>query len=149
MTQHSFLVCIHDCPHRTGLSQPTASRLIVAFCAQPGLVRPVTPRWLRWDRRRTLDDPYADFHTIAPLLSYSGVEHTIELRSSSAMDQFVVLQTLGKGSFGVVRKVRRKVDGKILVVKEMDYGSSDEKQKQQIVAEVSRTRANFVDHAVL
>lgn len=65
------------------------------------------------------------------------------------MDQFVVLQTLGKGSFGVVRKVRRKVDGKILVVKEMDYGSSDEKQKQQIVAEVSRARANFVDHAML
>lgn len=52
------------------------------------------------------------------------------------MEQFDVLQTLGKGSFGVVRKVRRKADGKTLVVKEMDYGAADEKQKEQIVAEV-------------
>lgn len=51
--------------------------------------------------------------------------------------QFDVLQTLGRGSFGVVRKVRRKADGKTLVVKEMDYGAADEKQKEQIVAEVS------------
>lgn len=53
------------------------------------------------------------------------------------MEQFDVLQTLGKGSFGVVRKVRRKSDGKTLVVKEMDYGAADEKQKEQIVAEVT------------
>lgn len=52
------------------------------------------------------------------------------------MEQFDILQTLGRGSFGVVRKVRRKADGKTLVVKEMDYGSADEKQKEQIVAEV-------------
>lgn len=55
------------------------------------------------------------------------------------MDQFDVLQTLGRGSFGVVRKVRRRADGKTLVVKEMDYGSADEKQKEQIVAEVGYT----------
>lgn len=52
------------------------------------------------------------------------------------MEQFDILQTLGRGSFGVVRKVRRKADGKALVVKEMDYGAADEKQKEQIVAEV-------------
>eukprot|EP00903_Cladosiphon_okamuranus_P020587 g18898.t1 len=56
------------------------------------------------------------------------------------MEQFDVLQTLGKGSFGVVRKVRRKADGKTLVVKEMDYGAADEKQKEQIVAEVNILR---------
>lgn len=56
------------------------------------------------------------------------------------MEQFDILQTLGKGSFGVVRKVRRRVDGKTLVVKEMDYGAADEKQKEQIVAEVSLDR---------
>lgn len=49
---------------------------------------------------------------------------------------YEVLQTLGRGSFGVVRKVRRREDGKTLVVKEMDYGAADEKQKEQIVAEV-------------
>lgn len=52
------------------------------------------------------------------------------------MDQFDVLQTLGRGSFGVVRKVRRRCDDKTLVVKEMYYGKADDKQKQQIVAEV-------------
>ena len=52
------------------------------------------------------------------------------------MDEFEVLQTLGRGSFGVVRKVRRKADGKTLVEKEMNYGTADEKQKEQIVAEV-------------
>lgn len=52
------------------------------------------------------------------------------------MDQFDILQTLGRGSFGVVRKVRRRADNKTLVVKEMDYGAADDKQKEQIVAEV-------------
>lgn len=56
------------------------------------------------------------------------------------MEQFEVLQTLGRGSFGVVRKVRRRADGKTLVVKEMDYGAADEKQKEQIVAEVRSWR---------
>ncbi|CAN0278654.1 unnamed protein product [Pylaiella littoralis] len=53
---------------------------------------------------------------------------------------YEVLQTLGRGSFGVVRKVRRREDGKTLVVKEMDYGAADEKQKEQIVAEVNILR---------
>ncbi|CAM9741272.1 unnamed protein product, partial [Choristocarpus tenellus] len=56
------------------------------------------------------------------------------------MDQYELLQTLGRGSFGVVRKARRKSDGKALVVKEMNYGSANEKQKQQIVAEVNILR---------
>lgn len=58
------------------------------------------------------------------------------LASEGEMEQFDILQTLGRGSFGVVRKVRRRADGKTLVVKEMDYGATDEKQKEQIVAEV-------------
>lgn len=52
------------------------------------------------------------------------------------MDQFVVVQTLGRGSFGVVRKVKRKVDERTLVAKEMDFSSANDKQKEQIVAEV-------------
>ncbi|CAN0287823.1 unnamed protein product [Discosporangium mesarthrocarpum] len=56
------------------------------------------------------------------------------------MDQYDLLQTLGKGSFGLVRKARRKSDGKALVVKEMDYGLANDKQKQQIVAEVNILR---------
>lgn len=58
------------------------------------------------------------------------------LRREKMENVYEVLQTLGRGSFGIVRKVRRREDGKTLVVKEMDYGAADEKQKEQIVAEV-------------
>ena len=44
------------------------------------------------------------------------------------------------GSFGRVSKVRRKVDGRILVWKELDYGKMNDKEKQQIVAEVNILR---------
>lgn len=61
---------------------------------------------------------------------------SVRLSEKKMENLYEVLQTLGRGSFGVVRKVRRKEDGKTLVVKEMDYGAADEKQKEQIVAEV-------------
>ena len=37
-------------------------------------------------------------------------------------------------------KVRRKADGRILVWKELDYGKMNDKEKQQIVAEVNILR---------
>ena len=40
------------------------------------------------------------------------------------MDQYRVLDLVGKGSFGVVRKIQRRSDGRILVWKELNYGSS-------------------------
>ena len=45
--------------------------------------------------------------------------------------------TLYIGSFGRVSKVRHKNDGRILVWKELNYGKMNEKEKQQIVAEVN------------
>ena len=44
------------------------------------------------------------------------------------------------GSFGRVSKVRRVSDGRILVWKELDYGKMNDKEKQQIVAEVNILR---------
>lgn len=44
------------------------------------------------------------------------------------------------GSFGRVTKVRRVSDGRILVWKELDYGKMNDKEKQQIVAEVNILR---------
>jgi len=44
------------------------------------------------------------------------------------------------GSFGLVSKVRRVADGRILVWKELDYGKMNDKEKQQIVAEVNILR---------
>lgn len=56
------------------------------------------------------------------------------------MDAYEVVGTLGKGSFGVVSRVRRKSDGKLLVWKEMDYGYMSTREKQQLVAEVNILR---------
>jgi NIMA (never in mitosis gene a)-related kinase len=44
------------------------------------------------------------------------------------------------GSFGCVSKISRKSDGRILVWKELNYGKMNEKEKQQIVAEVNILR---------
>ncbi|NXR03335.1 NEK2 kinase, partial [Sagittarius serpentarius] len=55
-------------------------------------------------------------------------------------DDYEVLLTIGAGSFGKCRKVRRKADGKILVWKELDYGSMTEAEKQMLVSEVNLLR---------
>ena len=38
------------------------------------------------------------------------------------MENYEVINVIGKGSFGIVAKVKRKSDNKILVWKEMNYG---------------------------
>ncbi|NWU69144.1 NEK2 kinase, partial [Pterocles burchelli] len=53
---------------------------------------------------------------------------------------YEVLHTIGAGSYGKCRKVRRKADGKILVWKELDYGSMTEAEKQMLVSEVNLLR---------
>ena len=53
---------------------------------------------------------------------------------------FWLIQIWGVGSFGRVSKVRRVSDGRILVWKELDYGKMNDKEKQQIVAEVNILR---------
>ncbi|GMH76389.1 hypothetical protein TrST_g6567 [Triparma strigata] len=56
------------------------------------------------------------------------------------MDNYEKIQTIGKGSFGKVTKIRRKADGRELVWKELNYGSMNDKEKSQIVAEVNILR---------
>lgn len=56
------------------------------------------------------------------------------------MENYELVSHIGKGSFGVVSKVRRKSDGKLLVWKELDYGKMSEKEKQQLVLEVNILR---------
>jgi len=54
--------------------------------------------------------------------------------------EYEVVTAIGKGSFGVVSKIKRKSDGKVLVWKELDYGRMNEKEKQQLVVEVNILR---------
>ena len=56
------------------------------------------------------------------------------------MDAYETLESIGSGSFGIVRKIRRKSDGKILVWKELNYGKMSEKEKQLVVSEVNILR---------
>ena len=56
------------------------------------------------------------------------------------MENYEVISNIGQGSFGVVSKIKRKSDGKILVWKELNYGKMSEKEKQQLVAEVNILR---------
>lgn len=58
----------------------------------------------------------------------------------STADQYDVLASIGAGSFGTVSKIRRKVDGKVLVWKEINFGGMSEKEKTQLVSEVNILR---------
>ncbi|KAL7621442.1 G2-specific serine/threonine protein kinase [Parahypoxylon ruwenzoriense] len=53
----------------------------------------------------------------------------------SVSDQYETLEKIGHGSFGVIRKVRRKVDGMILCRKEISYLKMSQKEREQLHAE--------------
>ncbi|KAM8726139.1 serine/threonine-protein kinase Nek2 [Acanthopagrus schlegelii] len=58
----------------------------------------------------------------------------------SRVEDYEVLYTIGSGSYGRCQKIRRKSDGKILVWKELDYGTMAEGEKQMLVSEVNLLR---------
>jgi NIMA (never in mitosis gene a)-related kinase len=60
------------------------------------------------------------------------------------MEHYEIVSTIGKGSFGVVYKVKRLVDAKIFACKEINYGNMSDKEKQQLVSEVNILRE--LDH---
>ena len=59
---------------------------------------------------------------------------------SNKLDHYEVLETIGSGSYGTCKKVRRRSDNKILVWKELDYGTMSESEKQMLVSEVNLLR---------
>jgi serine/threonine protein kinase len=58
------------------------------------------------------------------------------------------LDKIGSGSFGVIRKIKRVSDGKILARKEIDYHKMSEKEKKQLVTEVNNLRKLRHPHIV-
>nr|XP_033795704.1 serine/threonine-protein kinase Nek2 [Geotrypetes seraphini] len=58
----------------------------------------------------------------------------------SRLEDYEVLYTIGSGSYGKCQKVRRKCDAKVVVWKELDYGSMTEAEKQMLVSEVNLLR---------
>ena len=52
-------------------------------------------------------------------------------------DKYEPICLIGKGNFGSITKIRRKSDGKILVWKELNYGTMKEKYKHHISSEIN------------
>eukprot|EP00742_Colponemidia_sp_Colp-10_P008403 GILJ01009101.1.p1 GENE.GILJ01009101.1~~GILJ01009101.1.p1 ORF type:complete len:734 (-),score=131.27 GILJ01009101.1:1291-3492(-) len=55
----------------------------------------------------------------------------------SSLKDFDVLSRLGKGSFGTVYKVRRRVDNQIYVMKQINIAAMDKRQRQDAIQEVN------------
>ncbi|KAJ5092528.1 hypothetical protein NUU61_007398 [Penicillium alfredii] len=50
-------------------------------------------------------------------------------------DKYDILEKIGCGSFGIIRKVKRKTDGFILCRKEINYIKMSQKEREQLTAE--------------
>ncbi|KAF5354292.1 hypothetical protein D9756_007362 [Leucocoprinus leucothites] len=67
---------------------------------------------------------------------------------SSFLDQYEPLDIIGNGSFGIIRKVRRKADGMVFARKELNFERMTERDRKQIVAEVNILKELNNEHIV-
>lgn len=63
-------------------------------------------------------------------------------------DEYESLDVIGKGSYGTVRRVRQKSDGRVLVRKEIEYTSLNTHERNQIISELRILRELNHDHIV-
>ncbi|KAJ7876781.1 kinase-like domain-containing protein [Mycena leptocephala] len=68
--------------------------------------------------------------------------------TSNFLDLYEALDVIGNGSFGIIRKVRRKTDGLIFARKELNFDRMNERDRKQIVAEVNILKDLHHDHIV-
>lgn len=62
----------------------------------------------------------------------------------SVIEGYEHVELIGKGSFGSIRKVKRKSDGKLFARKELNYDRMPERDRKQLVSEVNILRT--LDH---
>ncbi|KXN85884.1 G2-specific protein kinase nim-1 [Leucoagaricus sp. SymC.cos] len=67
---------------------------------------------------------------------------------TSFLDQYEPLDIIGNGSFGIIRKVRRKADGMVFARKELNFERMTERDRKQIVAEVNILKELNHEHIV-
>ncbi|KAI8992906.1 kinase-like domain-containing protein [Trametes punicea] len=67
---------------------------------------------------------------------------------ASPLDLYEPLDVIGNGSFGIIRKVRRKADGLIFARKELNFERMTERDRKQIVAEVNILKDLHHEHIV-
>lgn len=57
-----------------------------------------------------------------------------------ALNGYEVLDVIGSGTFGMIRKVRRKSDGVLFARKELNFERMNERDRKHIVSEVNILR---------
>ncbi|KAG6331959.1 hypothetical protein ID866_7130 [Astraeus odoratus] len=67
---------------------------------------------------------------------------------SNFLELYEPLDIIGNGSFGIIRKVRRKMDGIIFARKELNFDRMSERDRKQIVAEVNILKDLDHEHIV-
>ncbi|KAL1699982.1 kinase-like domain-containing protein [Schizophyllum commune] len=67
---------------------------------------------------------------------------------SSFLELYESVDVIGNGSFGIIRKVRRKTDGLVFARKELNFERMSERDRKQIVAEVNILKDLHHDHIV-
>lgn len=80
---------------------------------------------------------------VSVCLSVAGVR---VLRRCVGADE--PLDVIGRGTFGLIRKVRRHADGRIFARKELEFARMSERDRRQIVAEVNILRNLAHDNIV-
>ncbi|OBZ70768.1 G2-specific protein kinase nim-1 [Grifola frondosa] len=68
--------------------------------------------------------------------------------ASSPLELYEPLDVIGNGSFGIIRKVRRKTDGVIFARKELNFERMTERDRKQIVSEVNILKELHHEHIV-
>lgn len=61
---------------------------------------------------------------------------TAAVEQGDPSSEFEVLEKIGQGSFGIIRKVRRKATGEVLARKEISYAAMSQREKEQLHAEI-------------
>lgn len=64
------------------------------------------------------------------------------------MEGYEMIKELGHGSFGRVWRAKRKADGQIVAIKEIDYGTMGKQEKQLLVNEVNVLKKLHNPHIV-
>ncbi|KAG2349955.1 kinase-like protein [Suillus weaverae] len=67
---------------------------------------------------------------------------------SNFLELYEPLDIIGNGSFGIIRKVRRKSDGQVLARKELNFERMSDRDRKQIVAEVNILKDLHHEHIV-
>lgn len=78
----------------------------------------------------------------------SHAAHALEGCTYLSLTVDEALDVIGSGTFGLIRKVRRKSDGRLFARKELNFERMNERDRKHIVSEVNILRTLQHDHVV-